>query len=128
MLRVWALFFVLAFSVAFLIHRPEGWVDIPHSKEFPRIPADVFWYHTNEHFISIILSLVMLSFFRWPAKPEHYVAFAVFFVIQIVDMILFRLFYRNWPIEVVPYNLVKVSVFGIVTLLLQANEIWKRQT
>lgn len=128
MLRVWALFFILSFSVAFLIHRPEGFVYIPHSKEFPKIPADVFWYHMNEHFISIIGAVIMLSFFRWPAKKAHYPAFALFFVIMLLDTILFRLFYRNWPIEFVPWNFVKVACFGVVTLYLQANEIWKRPT
>lgn len=128
MIRVWALFFVLAFSVAFLIHRPEGVVYIPHSAEFSQIPADVFWYHFNEHLISIINALLLLSFFRWPAEPRFYPAFALFFGIMIVDVILFRLFYRNWPIEVIPYNMAKVSVFGILTLSLQAKELWKRQT
>lgn len=128
MIRVWALFFVLAFSVAFLVHRPDGWVEIPHSKEFPRIPADVFWYHMNEHFIAIIIAIVMLSFFKWPAEKEYYAAFALFFCIQIVDVILFRLFYRNWPIEYVPWNVVKVGLQGIVTLSLQVNSIWKRKT
>ena len=127
MIRVWALFFVLAFSVAFLIHRPDGFVIMPYSKEFPKIPADVFWYHMHEHFISIIIALVMLSFFRWPAEREYYPAFAVFFVIQIVDVILFRLFYRNWGIEFVPWNVVKVTVFGLVTLSLQIRTTWKQQ-
>lgn len=122
------LFFELAFSVAFLIHRPEGFVYIPHSEEFSRIPADVFWYHFNEHIISIMNAMLLLSFFRWPAEREFYSAFALFFVIQIVDVVLFRLFYRNWPIEVIPYNLAKVSVFGILTLSLQAKQIWKRLT
>lgn len=127
MLRVWGLFFVLAFSVAFLIHRPDGFVYMPYSKEFPKIPADVFWYHMHEHFISIMLALVMLSFFRWPAEKELYPAYALYFVIMIVDMVLFRLFYRNWPIEFVPYNWVKVLLFGVETLYLQIAT-WKRQT
>ena len=126
MVRVWALFFVVSFSVAFLIHRPSEEVAIPHSKEFPVVPGDVFWYHLNEHFIMIILSIVMLSFFRWPAKPEHYTAFATFFFIQIVDVILYRMFYRNWPIEFIPWNVVKVSIQGLVTILLQAKAIWTR--
>ncbi len=125
MIRVWGLFFVLAFSVAFLIHRPTGFVEIPYSKEFPKIPADVFWYHMNEHFIMIIIALIMLSFFRWPVDRDLYPAFALFFAIQIVDVILFRLYYRNWGIESVPYNVVKVSVFGVVTMFLQARTIWK---
>ena len=126
MIRVWALFFVLAFSVAFLIHRPEGFVYIPHSEEFPKVPADVFWYHLDEHFISIITALLMLSFFKWPAEREFYPAFALFFVIQIVDVILFRLFYRNWPIDVIPYNAFKVLCFGILTLALQIQTTWNK--
>lgn len=125
MLRVWALFFVTAFSVAFLIHRPTEQVVIPHSSEFPVIPGDVFWYHIHEHIIAIVIAMVMLSFFRWPAEKEYYAAFATFFFLQIVDVILFRLYYRNWPIEFVPWNVVKVSIQGIVTLMLQANTIWK---
>lgn len=133
MIRVWALFFVLAFSVAFLIHRPDGVVIIPYGDEVLKptgdevlkIPADVFWYHTNEHLIMIILSLVLLSFFRWPVDHELYPAFVLFVVIQIVDMILFRLFYRNWPIEAVPWNFIKVGCFGVVTCYLQIRTIWK---
>ena len=128
MIRVWALFFTLSFSVAFLIHRPQGFVEMPYSEEFPKVPADVFWYHLNEHIISIINALLLLSFFRWPAEKEFYGAYAMFFVIQIVDVILFRFYYRNWAIEFVPWNVVKVSVFGIETLLLQFRTIWTQRT
>lgn len=126
MIRVWALFFVQAFSVAFLIHRPTDQVMIPHSEEFPIVPGDVFWYHFHEHLILIIIAVVMLSFFRWPAKREEYTAFATFFVFQVLDVILFRLFYRNWPIEYIPWNVVKVGFQGVVTSLIQANSIWNR--
>jgi hypothetical protein len=128
MIRVWALLFVQAFSVAFLIHRPTDQVRIPHSKEFPLIPGDVFWYHMHEHIIAIIIAVVLLSFFRWPAKKEEYPAFATFFGFQVLDVILFRLFYRNWPIEEVPWNVVKVSFQGVVTLIFTTNWIWKQLT
>src|SRR5690349_2054050 len=126
MTRVWALFFMTALSVAFLLHRPDGFVSIPYppimeiggkATLVDRIPADVFFYHTFEHIIAIINAMIFLSAMYWPVDRRFLWAYVVFLVIAIVDFGLFRLYYRGWFSEALPWNVVKTAVMGITTLI-----------
>lgn len=135
MTRVWALFFMTALSVAFLLYRPDGLVSIPFPPTMEingqmtvvdKIPADVFFYHTFEHIIAIISALVFLSALFWPVDRRFLWAYVVYLAIAIVDFGLFRLYYRGWFSETLPWNVVKTAAMGITTLIYQFNE-WYRK-
>lgn len=114
-----------ALSVAFLLHRPEGMVSMPLSKEFPSVPADVFFYHTFEHIRGIIIGFVLISTIFWPTERKFIGAYVVFLMIEIVDFCLFRLYYRGWFSQTVPWNVVKTSIMGVTTMIYQWRE-WRR--
>lgn len=120
MIRVWLLLFVMSLSTAFFFHRPDGMIKMPLSKEFPSIPADVFYYHTFEHVGKIINAVVLLSFVLWPSENQK-LAYIVLICIEVVDLILYLLYYRDWGLPV-PWNITKTIIFGSVTLYLQWKE------
>lgn len=126
MTRIWALFFITSLSVAFLLYRPEGVIVMPFSTEFHEIPADVFFYHTFEHIISIVKALVIISTIFWPIERRFLGAYVVFLGLEFVDFGLFRLYYRGWFSETVPWNVVKTAIMGITTMVYQTNE-WYRK-
>lgn len=134
MTRVWALFFCCALSVAFLLHSPTGWVSIPFPpymetydgwKLMTEIPADVFYYDVFQHIINIVWALIMLSAIFWPVERKFLWAYVVFLIIEIVDFCLFRLYYRGWFSQTVPWNVVKTSIMGVTTMIYQWRE-WRR--
>jgi hypothetical protein len=126
MTRVWLLFFMTSLSVAFLLYRPTDTVTMPWSKEFHEIPADVFFYHSFEHLISIIKALIFISAIFWPIERRFIWAYVAFLVIEIVDFGLFRMYYRGWFSDDVPWNVVKTLIMGVITEIYQFSE-WSRK-
>lgn len=130
MTRVWLLLFTLSLSVAFLLHRPSGTVSIPvpvwleiggEKVLVDKIPADVFWYHIFEHAIAIINAGIMLSLILWPTDRQQISAYVLIILIHVMDAILFRIYYRDWGF-VIPWNVIKTTIFGLNTFRLQ----WKQ--
>lgn len=126
MTRVWLLFFMTSLSVAFLLYRPTGMIEMPLSKEFPEIPADVFFYHSFEHVINIIKALIFISAIFWPIERRFLGAYVVFLCLEVVDFGLYRIYYRGWFSEDVPWNVVKTSIMCVTTLVYQSLE-WSRK-
>lgn len=135
MTRVWALFFMTALSVAFLLHRPDEIKKIPFPPTMEingkmtvvdKIPGDVFYYYIFEHIISIISAVIFISAIFRPIERRFWVAYAIYLAIAIVDFGLFRLYYRGWFSEALPWNVVKTAIMGITTEICQFRE-WSRK-
>ncbi len=135
MTRVWALFFMTALSVAFLLHRTDEMVSIPFPPTMEingkmtvveKIPGDVFYYYIFEHIIAIISAVIFISAVFWPVERRFMGAYAIYLVIAIVDFGLFLLFYRGWFSEALPWNVVKTAIMGITTEIYQFRE-WSRK-
>jgi len=114
MLRVWLLFTILAFSCLFLIYRPTG--EIGYLFADFKWPADTYFYLLFEHITWIIASWIM-----WDQSEKFSNMFALFFWIQVLDMIFYILFYKSPWIGPLPWNALKVLIFGGFT----TRELWK---
>jgi len=119
MVRLWAIFLANAVGVLFKLFDPKEVVYLPLGNDYQHIPKDVFYYHIFEHVGQIILAGVMLSFMIWPANTRHRFAYVVYFCIEVVDLILYRIYYRGWFWQDVPWNVVKTCIFGLVVFRYQ---------
>lgn len=98
----------------------SGW------KLITKIPADVFYYDVFEHIINIVEAVIMLSAVFWPVDRRFKWAYVIFLSIEVVDFGLFRLYYRGWFSEALPWNVVKTAIMGITTEIYQFRE-WSRK-
>lgn len=127
MIRIWLLSFTVICSVSFLGHSPDNDVFLPYANQVDYkgkmccklIPAEVFYFHLYQHLGLIVIAGILISLILWPLDRQYLPAFIVFLIIQIVDIILYRIFYRGWFWQAVPWNVVKVFITGVVTIWLQ---------
>lgn len=106
LLRLWLVFISSSFSVLFLIYRPAGTVEFKYSDIV--LQADTYVYMVFEHIGLMLLASALLLFeknYRW--------FFTLFLIIQVVDFVLFLLFYKSPWILGVPWNAWKNIILGV---------------
>jgi hypothetical protein len=106
LLRMWLVFISSAFSILFLIKRPQGEIGFKYSDIV--LKADTYVYDVYEHIGLILLAVTLMTFaknYRW--------FFVLFVIIQIVDFGLFLLFYKSPWILGVPWNAWKNIILGL---------------
>lgn len=125
MSRLWLLAFTLTIGVAFKAHREDQWVKMPLAtgQYYERIPADVFYYDLYEHVGKIITAGIFISMIFWTPERKHLSGYIIYLAIELVDMVLWRLYYRGWMFEAsLPWNIAKNLFFCFSILYLQ----WKQ--
>lgn len=93
----------------------------PQDVDYRYIPRDVFYYHLFEHFIELIMIGIMVSLILYPTERKYLLAYCSFFCLELVDMILYRLYYKGWFTDEVPWNVVKCLFFLVVLISLQCQ-------
>jgi len=123
MARLWLLAFTLALGVAFKAHREDQWKIMPYAEKYKSIPADVFYYDFYEHVGKIITAGIFISMIIWSPERRHLPGYIIYFAIELMDVVLWRFYYRGWMFEsFIPWNITKNLFFCLTILSMQ----WKQ--
>lgn len=114
------LFTTLAFSVVFLFFNMNGEMGFPFSDMV--LTVETWFYFLFEHIIVLLLAIVILEL-----EHEFKLSARVFVWIQALDTVDYCLTYgESWSNYMPSFNIMKVTVFGIVMLFDWYK--WKTQT
>lgn len=108
-------------SILFLIKRPVGEIGFPFNDTL--LKKDTYVYYAYEHAGLVILSTLLFS------GPERKYIFMywLFLVIQLIDWADYHLFYTsNWCYYCLPWNVIKVTLFGVPLVYLTWKNLHQR--
>lgn len=101
----------LAFSVVFIFFNLDGKMGFLFSDMI--VSTETWFYFLFEHLIVVLLSIVILDL-----EHEFKMSAGVFVWIQVIDTVDYCLTYgESWSDYMPSFNIMKVTVFGIVMLI-----------